>query len=122
MTFLRLAKSLLLEKSPFLRNQCLLGSCLAGPRPKVHGEVGQGRADTATMDSVSSQGRLSQRGSTSAVGQRSGLALGWGEQRDAREEAPPPLVLENPDLDVWSSSIMRRNRPALVVILWLNLI
>lgn len=34
-------KSLLLGKSAFLRNQCLLGSCLAGPRPKVHGEVGR---------------------------------------------------------------------------------
>lgn len=82
-------KSLLLEKSAFLRNPCLLGSCLAGPRPEVHGEVGQGRADIAAINGVRSQGRISQRRSTSAVGQGSGLALGWGEQRDVREEAPP---------------------------------
>lgn len=87
-------KSPLLEKSAFLRNPCPLGSCLAGPRPKVHGEVGQGRADVVAVDSVSCQGRLSQLCSTSATGQLSGLVLSWEEQRDARDEAPAPRRVE----------------------------
>lgn len=72
-------KSLLLEKSAFLRNLCPLGSCLAGPRPKVHGEVGQGRVDVVAIHGVSCQGRFSQLRSTSTIGQLSDLVLGWAE-------------------------------------------